>query len=220
MPTNRESITYYHNGWIFKTYSPVQNKGGEVYLLLHGFTGDENSMDVFVRSLPIYGWIVAPRAPFPGKEKGYSWATRHPDLIDSKEEILETLEKLWIQFQSWKEILGIHGQPVVNPIGFSQGGAMALLLTLLKPFELGKTACLSGFLPDWAEELIQSQSLMGKEFLITHGSQDEIIPVARAREISSILCKYGAVVNSCEAPTGHKLSLECFKKLEQFFSTD
>ena len=42
---------------------PGSGRDARVMLLLHGWTGDENSMWAFARDLPASAWLIAPRAP-------------------------------------------------------------------------------------------------------------------------------------------------------------
>jgi hypothetical protein len=44
-------------------------------LLIHGLTGDENSMWIFARNLSAEYWMIAPRAPHASQmaQGGYSW---------------------------------------------------------------------------------------------------------------------------------------------------
>ena len=44
-----------------------------VIVMLHGWTGDVNSMWVFTNRLPMNAWIIAPQAPFASTRGGYSW---------------------------------------------------------------------------------------------------------------------------------------------------
>src|SRR5512138_3416920 len=53
-------------------------------LLIHGLTGDENSMWVFARDLPSQYWMIAPRAPHSSQmdQGGYSWRLPQYDNMD------------------------------------------------------------------------------------------------------------------------------------------
>src|SRR5512142_397965 len=48
-------------------------------LLIHGLTGDENSMWVFARNLSADYLMVAPRAPYATEPSGYSWRNKFDD---------------------------------------------------------------------------------------------------------------------------------------------
>lgn len=52
---------------------PASTRTPRLLLLLHGWTGDENSMWVFVRNFPADFWMVAPRVPYATQPSGYSW---------------------------------------------------------------------------------------------------------------------------------------------------
>ena len=58
---------------------PASQTPRRLLLLIHGWTGDENSMWVFARNLPSDDWIIAPRAPHAAETFGYSWRSRHGD---------------------------------------------------------------------------------------------------------------------------------------------
>jgi predicted esterase len=53
---------------------------------------------------------------------------------------------------------------------------------------------------------------------MAHGTQDALVPVARARQARQILLEAGAQVTYCEDDVGHKLSASCFRGLETFFA--
>src|SRR5271157_1136939 len=74
--SDTELITYQH--WTLRV-RPATELPVRLLLLLHGWTGDENSMWVFMRNFPLDYWIVAPRAPHTAEPSGYSWrAPRAP----------------------------------------------------------------------------------------------------------------------------------------------
>src|SRR5512143_3028448 len=58
--------------WVLRI-RPTTHKPAHLMLLLHGFTGDENSMWVFARDLPRQYWMIAPRAPHFTEPSGFSW---------------------------------------------------------------------------------------------------------------------------------------------------
>ena len=61
--------------WKLKLRPPV-GKPDRVIFLVHGWTGDENSMWVFAPRMPKDALLIAPRAPFTSRNAefgGYSW---------------------------------------------------------------------------------------------------------------------------------------------------
>ncbi len=101
--------------------------------------------------------------------------------------------------------------------GFSQGGALTNILALLYPQRVRKAAVLAGFMPGGVDDLLARRVLAGKQFFVAHGTQDNLVPVERARTSIELLEQAGAQVTFCEAEVGHKVSLECLHGLEAFW---
>jgi phospholipase/carboxylesterase len=187
-------------------------------VLLHGFTGDENSMWIFARSLPGEYTLLAPRAPIAVPEGGYTWREMasaswgFPSIGDLRPAVDSLLSFL----DSWSPAAGIRAE-TFDVMGFSQGAALTYALALCHPDRVRAVAALSGFLPLGAETLLAARPLSGKRLFIAHGTQDERIPVERARNASKRLEESGALVTYCESPTGHKVDKDCLRGMSQFF---
>ncbi|MFO3796703.1 MAG: hypothetical protein ACK8QZ_05375, partial [Anaerolineales bacterium] len=67
-----ETQLLHFNGWVLRLF-PAREQAKGLIFLLHGWTGDENSMWVFAPRTASQYWIVAPRAPFSTLPSGYSW---------------------------------------------------------------------------------------------------------------------------------------------------
>jgi len=102
-------------------------------------------------------------------------------------------------------------------MGFSQGAALGYTLALLHPDHVRRLAALSGFIPEGGETLIIPQQQAGKPIFISHGRQDDLIPVEQARRAVASLKKAGAQVTYCESDSAHKMNKECLKAMEYFF---
>ena len=124
----------------------------KLLLMIHGFTGDENSMWVFARDLPAHYWIIAPRAPHIAERGGYSWRPLQGDdfgrpSLEQLRPAAEALIRLVDAYQLSAEI----DANVFDVMGFSQGGAMSNLLAFLYPQRIRKTGILAGFIPSGLE---------------------------------------------------------------------
>jgi len=189
--------------------------GAQVILLLHGWTGDENSMWAFARDLPASAWLLAPRAPHLAAS-GYSWRVpragwpTYDDLRPSAPLLLDLIER-------WGIANGVEARQV-DLLGFSQGAAMCLTFALANPARVRRMGILAGFAPPGAEELAASRPLEGKQVFVAHGSQDQIVRVEYARLTVKFLESCGASVTYCESDTGHKLGAECRRELGEFFA--
>jgi phospholipase/carboxylesterase len=186
-------------------------------LMLHGFTGDENSMWVFARDLPSHYWIVAPRAPHVTEPSGYSWRPLHAGTYGrpSLEQLRPAAEALIRLVDAYQLSAKIDAR-VFDLMGFSQGAAMSNLLAFLYPERIRKTGILAGFVPSGLDELVVQRPLAGKPFFVAHGTKDEMVPVERARASIEILEQAGAQVTYCEDEVGHKVSVTCLRALKDF----
>ncbi|GAB4495612.1 MAG: alpha/beta fold hydrolase [Anaerolineales bacterium] len=194
----------------------LPSRGKRILLMLHGWTGDENSMWVFARNFPKDYSLIAPRAPHPAAESGYSW--RAPAPRGS----WPTIELMRPAAQSLMDLLDAFARAydldssVVDVIGFSQGGAMTFTLGWLYPQRVRKMGILAGFAPEGAEETLQPGSLTGKHVFVAHGTQDQMVPIALAQRTVQLLQNAGASVTYCESEVGHKLSADCLTALETY----
>jgi phospholipase/carboxylesterase len=216
--SNTHQMTY--NGWTMRVRRAWQEPA-RFLLMLHGWTGDENSMWIFTNKIPGNMWIVAPRAPHAAKEGGYSW--RPPRSLQDGDRGLPTLSDLKPAADSLIRLVdnvsvsvGVNATQF-DVAGFSQGGALTNVLTLLHPQRIRKAAVLAGFMPGGTDDLVGRRVLAGKHFFVAHGLKDELVPFERARGSIELLEKAGAQVTFCEADVGHKVSADCLHGLETFW---
>ena len=198
------------------TESPSRSR---ILLLIHGFTGDENSMWVFTRELPSYYWIVAPRAPYATERGGYSWRPNQTSELGLPgfDELRAAAEALIHLIDAYRSSAGIETD-ALDVMGFSQGAAMSSLLAFLYPDRVDKLGILAGFVPSGLDALAEQRLLEGKLVFVAHGIRDETVPIERARASIRILEKAGARVTYCEDDVGHKLSITCLHALQKFFA--
>ena len=189
-------------------------------LLIHGLTGDENSMWVFARNLSADYWMVAPHAPYATRlaQGGYSWRPGGDDAEDrpSLEQLRDSAEALIRLVDDYSASIGIDAS-TFDAMGFSQGGAMCSVLAFLYPQRIRRVGILAGFAPQGLEELASQRPLEGKPFFVAHGTKDVMVTVKRARASIEILERAGAQVTYCEDDVGHKVSVTCLRALKDFF---
>lgn len=202
--------------WKIRVRAPEGAGPHPFLLLLHGWTGDENSMWVFASRLPRHYYLAAPRGIFTTSMSGYSW---HPELeedwpsINDFEPALEKLMDL-LTPENFPEV-DLH---TFQAAGFSQGAALTYSLALRHPERVTNFAGLAGFMPEDAAGLILEKPFEGKRAYITHGTRDDLVPVEKARQAVELVEDAGAKVTYCEDDVGHKLSATCFRGFEKFFS--
>jgi len=199
--------------WVYRAIQPDGEGPFPVIVMLHGWTGDENSMWVFTSHLPQKRLLIAPRGLYPAPQGGYAWHAAHngwPHL----EQFLPAVEAL----SEWLVPARFPGADFseLHLVGFSQGAALAYAFTLSHAERVASLSALSGFMPDGIGG-VPSQRLTGLPVFITHGTKDTLVPVERARQAAEFFDQAGAEVTYCEHDVGHKLSAACFRGLEEFF---
>jgi phospholipase/carboxylesterase len=216
-PNNTTLINF--NNWTLRVREASQEPP-RLLVLVHGFTGDENSMWVFARNMPAHYWMISPRAPHTSDRSGYSW--REP--FDSEDYGRPTLEQLRAGAEALLRLIDEYAASVeldaqtFDAVGFSQGAALCNVLNFLHPERIRKAGILAGFVPEGLEDLAPQRPLEGKHFFVAHGTRDETINVERARASIAILEKAGATVTYCEDEVGHKVSVNCLRALKEFLA--
>jgi phospholipase/carboxylesterase len=199
--------------WVYRTTQPESPGPYPVILMLHGWTGDENSMWVFTSRLPANRLIIAPRGLYPAAQGGYAWHKHMggwPQMMHFKPAVEAMLDLLSTARFPSGDFSTLH------LIGFSQGAALAYAFTLRYPERVASLSALSGFMPLEARAESSIKRLNGLPVFITHGSQDTLVPVERARQAAEFFDQAGAQVTYCEHDVGHKLNANCFRGLEAF----
>lgn len=221
MPDVNSTHPLTYNGWTMRVRHAAQEPA-RFMLLIHGWTGDENSMWIFTRKFPDNLWIAAPRGPHASEQGGYSWRPLRslqdadwglPTLSDLKP-AADALIRLVDDYSASVEV----DATTFDVAGFSQGGALTNVLTLLYPERIHKAAVLAGFMPDGTDDLIDRRVLVGKQIFVAHGEKDNLVPFERAQRSIELLERAGAQVTFCDADVGHKLSADCLRGLETFFT--
>lgn len=204
------------NDWILRVRESA-HASPRLLLLIHGLTGDENSMWVFARDLPMDYWAIAPRAPHKAEPFGYSWRTVQPGTFGrpSFEQLLPAAEALIRLVDDYQAPTGIDTS-MFDVIGFSQGAAMSSVLAFLYPGRIRKIGILAGFVPTGVEDYLSDRPLDGKKIFIAHGTKDETVPVDRAHASMEILERAGATITYCEDEVGHKVSINCVQTLRSY----
>jgi phospholipase/carboxylesterase len=223
-----------HGDLAMKVRIPQGGGPHPVLLLLHGWTGDENVMWIFASRLPDNYLMIAPRGLYSSPLGGFGWHEHRRQEWPSIEEFdpaIEVLAELIEQgngarpalSQVLEEVPG--GQDAIEKmdlskislVGFSQGAALGYAFALRYPQRVHLLAGLAGFMPENAEEMVEKKPLEGKRVFITHGTQDHMVPIEKARHTVELMQRAGSEVTYCEEQAGHKLSASCFRAMQVFF---
>jgi phospholipase/carboxylesterase len=217
--TSNKIETLQLHDWVLKYRQSLGGEARKVFLLVHGWTGDEDSMWVFASRLPEDALLIAPRAPYPSEQGGFSWVERKSGELPWLDDFRFSVELVQMLLNDLSgRFAGDFSK--INLVGFSQGGALALAFAMLNPARVNRLAGLATFLPEKSDDLIARKPLVGKPVFIGHGTQDDIVPVELARNAVRQLQAAGADVSYCETETGHKLGVDCFNAYAAFFERE
>ena len=217
--------------WTLRVRTATE-RPARLLLLLHGWTGDENSMWVFVRNFSLDYWIIAPRAPHVAEPSGYSWRASRAARASQP----GPLRPAHGNARGWPSLEDFHSSAnslialvddyaaqnqidasQFDVIGFSQGAALTNVVALLYPERVRRAGVLGGFLPAESESLIEKRPLNGKPFFVAHGTLDEMVKIEDARRSVEMLERAGAQVTYYEDEVGHKLGANGLRALEEYF---
>lgn len=207
------------DGWVIQSRIPsALIDKNPVFLLLHGWTGDESVMWVFADKLPQKYIMFSPRGIFPTPLGGYGWQTDihqgWPVLNELQPAAMKLMEL--INQLDEQKIMPQADFDRINIMGFSQGAATAYTIALMYPERIQSIVGLSGFLPNDVIDQVSTQPIEGLPVFIAHGTKDTLVPVTRARQSVELLERAGAKVVYCEDEVGHKLGTTCFRSMQSF----
>jgi len=195
-------------------YSSNPETDRPILVLFHGWSGDENSMWVFSKKFNTPPWhIFSPRGILETESGGFGWTDLRENHFSNFIHVAETIHN---SLQALLKQFNIIQTPI-HAMGFSQGGALLLVLSILYPATYTKAACLSGYMPQGSKTFIAPGLLSQNSYYIAHGTNDQIVPFPHSLQIQEKLKAGGASVQFCRADVGHKVDAACFRDLGEFF---
>lgn len=206
--------------WVLKVREPKNPEKCEVIFLLHGWTGDENSMWVFESQIPDDFFVITLRGLFPTTQPdlgGYSWVQKTVDFWPTYQDFLPAVYKFVALIKNLKELFPWANFEKISLVGFSQGAAMAVSIAVEFPSFIKKLAVLAGFLPDQIYKKLPAGNELS--VFIGHGEKDKIVPLVKAVETKNYFESMVAQVIYCTAPVEHRLGRECAMGLKDFLKS-
>lgn len=176
--------------------------------MLHGRGADEEDLLGLAQNLDERFLIISPRAPNPfSSGGGYTWYDAGPLGVPDASTFTASYHSL-VQFLTD----AASGYPVdttnVFLFGFSMGSVMSYALSLTMPHLFRGVVANSGYVPEGTSLELRWKNLAGLEFLITHGTEDPLIPIVAARHARELFEHSTASITYKEYPMGHQISEE------------
>ena len=187
--------------------------------ILIGFHGAESTPE----NMLIHGnklklkntFMVFPEGLVDAGEGRWSWWVDGPKQKDSVNDFLKFSSNIISMAQDYLNSRYEKLETRICLWGFSQGGAAALIYTLLGKYSLHKAASVCGFLPEFSEDETFSESSV--PILGIFGSNDDVIPSFLAEHALEEMKKNGHIPILKETSQGHELNAENLMELNDFF---
>jgi phospholipase/carboxylesterase len=177
-------------------------------VLLHGIGADENDLLPLAAALDPRLLCASVRAPHEAMPMGYAWYAIDWSVSPPAADLAQAEESRAALCALLPELSERHGTDPDRTFlfGFSQGAAMALEVALTRPDLVRGAVLHSGrALPGLGARLAPpAEALARLEVQVLHGVDDDVLPVARGREIRDLLApRLGARLAYREHAAGH-----------------
>ncbi len=195
-------------------HRPADVSAGQPWLLvlMHGVGSNEQDLFGLAPYVPKNFHVLSLRAPYVMGPSAYGWFAFTVDA-QGERSIDETQEAASRQLVAQTlaaaaQQLGIPLERVVAG-GFSQGGIMALSLLLTQPSLLHAAMVMhSRLLPQVLPLLAPAEELQGKQLWLSHGTRDNVIPLAAAHVIRDLVRTQPVELSYAEYPSAHEIIQE------------
>lgn len=212
-----DTFTLYH--LIREPKKPVEK--APLLIMLHGYGSNEEDLFAFAEELPDELFIISVRAPYPMPPYGNAWYAIHwqgstngkfsddNQAVISREKIVQFLDEV------------IEKYPVdadnVTLVGFSQGCILSFAVALSYPEKINNVIGLSGYInKDIIKEGYQKRNYSNLSVYSSHGTADQVIPVAWARMTKPLLDSLKIENTYSEFPVGHGVAPQNFRELKKW----
>lgn len=210
----------------------TEQESASLVVLLHGYG---SSKDDLVQLVPIMKkkltstTFLVPNAPdtCASYSGGYEWFPIETDYLTGKmtldfgrcKDNLKKLCNLIVKIANERSVR----EEKIGIFGFSQGGFMALALSLLTAHSWGATVSHSGIFYDYNDFKVTSLAKLHTEkqipLLLIHGQQDDVLTFNEATETVAYLKSHNIEASTFfPANLSHSVSDETLQKTVDFFA--
>lgn len=188
-------------------------------LMLHGYGSHENDLFSMAPMLHEKCTVVSLRAPLTLPWGGFAWYeidfnNLSTGRMSNVEQAKESVKKIRNIIPEIHEAYGTDSDNVWLA-GFSQGSILSYALSLGYPQEFQKVLAVSGYvLKEMVPDKYKASEVQHLDFFVTHGTQDDVIPVEWARQSVKMLEQLKLTHQYREYPIGHGISPECFEDMK------
>mgnify|MGYP001190762525 CR=1 FL=1 len=213
------TTTEWNNKKVLLGEGPINSQIPITILIgFHGAGSTPENMLVHGNRLHIENtFMLFPEGPVDAGEGRWSWWVDGPKQKESVSEFLNFSSNMIKMTQDYLTSKFGSIETRICLWGFSQGGAAALVLTLLGTHPLHKVASICGFLPEISEEITVAN--LSVPILGIFGTNDDVVPSFLAEHALEEMKNNGHNITLRETAQGHELNAENLKELGEFFSS-
>lgn len=201
--------------YIFKK-PKIKSAKPPVIILMHGVGSNEKDLFSFANQLPDSFLVISLRAPITLGKDSYGWyhlSFENGKPISNPIEA-EASRLMIIDFINTLKNKHAFNEKRVYLCGFSQGSIMAYSVGLTVPEKIKGIAVMSGRLLEEVKPIIASKDKLKKlKVFISHGTNDNVLPVNNAREANAYLKQLGITASYKEYPEPHTISNAMFSDM-------
>ena len=183
-------------------------------IMLHGYGSNEQDLFSFAKELPAEFLIISARAPLSLGFGSFAWYSINFEANSENFSDLEEAKKaLGLIDQFIDEIIDVYkpDEKRIFLMGFSQGTILSIAYALNHPGKVQHVLALSGYVNrKLLRTPMETSSYSNLDFFVSHGSDDQVIPVDWARRTPGFLEKLKIDHLYKEYPVGHGVAPQNF----------
>lgn len=193
-------------------------KNPPLLILLHGYGSNKEDLFSFAEELADELLIISVQAPLSMGFGGYAWYSINFDDSNGKFSDLKEAKESIVKIASFIDQIQKKHQTNLEKtflLGFSQGAILSYSLSFFYPNKVQYVLALSGYINT---ELLPAQisKEITTDYYCSHGSVDQVLPVAWARNSKPFLDNLGFKNMYSEYNVGHGVAPQNFYSFKKW----
>ena len=189
-------------------------------IMLHGYGSNEQDLFSFADELADELLIISAKAPLTLGMGSYAWysirfsedSANFSDTTEAK----VSLEKIDIFINEVKKEFKVNTNNIFL-LGFSQGTILSIAYALNNPDKVQHVVALSGYVnQQLLQDGFKENNFNNLDLFVSHGSEDQVIPVIWARKTPDFLNALGIENSYKEYPVGHGVAPQNFYDFQKW----
>jgi phospholipase/carboxylesterase len=202
-------------------HRPAAAGPAPMLVLMHGYGSNEHDLFELAPYLDPRLVVVSVRAPIVLMPGSYAWfeiAFTAEGIVSDPRAAARSAELLAAFVGEAAAAYGADPQRIYLG-GFSQGASMAAIVALSRPDLAAGAIVMSGLLPSEVMDAAAApETLAGRAFLVTHGAEDVVVPIAHGRATRRMLEGLPVALTYREYHMGHTIDADSLADVRAWLS--